>query len=218
MLNKGQKHMLNTAQLAELTNRLQAPVIISNIIKDRQDLCEETQLALHEIISDLEPDKALLAIALCARKITAAYACASASIKILDRECGKIINDYADLWHNHANGITADQDDALDMLEHIAEDLEGLAALLKLSIPFLQTKDETAAALLKILRIQAAAQGLIAETCLGEINTEIYKDHLPANAIKTLTASSNILNFPIANDDRPYAALSREHSPQSTPA
>ncbi len=191
--------MLTEMQLADLTNQLQAPVIVSDIINNQEVLDDEAQLGLHEILSNLQPDSALLAIALSARKIAGAYSCASAGIKILDRECGKIINDYAELWLQHANGKKIDETHAFDTLEHIAEDLEGMASLLKLSIPFLQTKDETAASLFKLLRIQAGAQAMIAETLLGALSTEIYEESLSPQAIKTLTTSSNIVIFPSLN-------------------
>lgn len=188
--------MLNEAELVEINNRLQTPIIINNIIHGHKTFDDDTQFALHTILSDFEPDSALLAIALSVSPVSNIYKNNSTSMRILHRECEKIISDYADLWLQNAKGTAIDENEALDVLENTADDLEGLATLIKLAIPFLQIKDETAAKLFQILRIQANAQSLIAETLLETLGKELHNKPLPVEAIKMLNTANNVIAFP----------------------
>lgn len=195
--------MLSNRELATLINELQVPLIVSDILANEDELEGDVQYALHEIISDMQPDSALLCIALAAKHIARIYHQASPSTRIMDLECERIINDYAPLWlENAKNGNAVESQIALDALMHVPEDLEGLAEMLDLNISFLHAKDETAAALCEVLQIQAEAQAMIAEELFGAINLDMRKErhvYMPTVApeIADVAMNENVIPFPM---------------------
>lgn len=145
-------------------------MVVSDILKGDEALTDDVHYGLHEAISDLQPDSALLAIAMSAGTIARIYGEASPGMKVLSLECDKIIEDYGSMWLRHANNQSLDNEQILDVLTHTPEDLEGMAELLELNACFLKAKDEQAAALCEILLIQAQAHALIADEFIAAAN------------------------------------------------
>jgi len=56
-------------EIAKIANRLQVPLIIADIMNDEGTLTDDVKFGLHEILSDYQPDSALLSIALSALSI-----------------------------------------------------------------------------------------------------------------------------------------------------
>lgn len=56
--------MLSEKELAKLTNTLQIPMIVQGILDGQESFTPDMQYGLHEILSDYQPDSALLSIAL----------------------------------------------------------------------------------------------------------------------------------------------------------
>ena len=56
--------MLSDQNLAVLSNDLQVPRIIGDVLCGVETLGDDGRFALHGLLSDMEPDAALLAIAL----------------------------------------------------------------------------------------------------------------------------------------------------------
>ena len=177
--------MLNDKELATIANRLQAPLIISDIMAGEGELTGDVQYGLHSLISDLEPASALLCIALGGLQITNGRNKASLGTSILKLQCESIINEYAAHWLQNS-GTTA------DIGEHdmscIAEDLEGLGELLDTAMNG-PTKNEPATSLMKILSIQAKAQAVIAEEVCEILSA---KPQIPPQIAKQ---SAEIINF-----------------------
>ncbi len=158
--------MLSEQELASVTNRLQVPLIIQDILDDDGILTDEIQLGLHEILSDDQPDSALLCIALSAQKIANRYQGTSVAMKILNMECSRIIAEYASIWLKNAQEKSLDDNMVFETLVHIPEDLESIAELLEAGMITLQLENNQSAALCQILITQARAQAIIAETYL----------------------------------------------------
>ena len=194
--------MLSEHDLAGLTNRLQVPLIIQDILNDQGALTDDVQYGLHEILSDYEPDSALLCIALSARKIATRFQHRVANLAVLKIECDRIIADYAELWLNNAKDRPVDDNLVFDTLMNIPEDLEGLAELLEINKAFLQRHSADAANLCEILIVQANAQILVAETFVEIMDTDSEEDimandnglaDIPAQAAAT---GGNVIQFP----------------------
>lgn len=158
--------MLSEQELASVTNRLQVPLIIQDILDDEGILTDDIQCGLHEILSDDQPDSALLCIALSAQKIANRYKGTSAALKILSMESNRIIAEYASIWLKNAQEKSLDDNMVFETLVHIPEDLESIAELLEAGMISLQLENNQSAALCQILIIQARAQAMIAETYL----------------------------------------------------
>lgn len=184
--------MLQNKEIATLANKLQVPVVVSDILDGRDELSDDIQYGLHEIISDLQPDSALLAIAVSALKIAKIYEKASPAMTVLVMECERLMQDYGPLWLQNANNENLDHGDIFDILSLIPEDLEGLAELLSHNITFLRTKDEQAAALCNILYIQASAHAMVAETFIEAA----HEAATPQPAIAPAILADNVVQFP----------------------
>lgn len=211
---------LSNKELAALTARLQAPMVIQEILHGEGDFNDDIQYALHDIITDYKPDAALLCIALSMQKIAGIYAAASPIMDVVAIECAKIIDDYGHVWLDYAHqrdfsgdaeaseGMNDLEEEILcDLLDHVSEDLEGLGELLELASDFLKGKNPVAARICDIFKIQAISQAMIAEEFMrayysGE--SLIDESDLPDNVTALSAQSSgddsaqagNIVQFP----------------------
>jgi len=195
--------ILKDQDLALLASKLVTTLIVRDILEDQSpSLEDDTVYALHEEISDLQPDSALLSIALAAREIIALAAYQSASLKVMGLECDRIIGDYGPLWLKHARDQNQDQniDETLlfDTLANIPEDLESIAELLQINADFLQGHDPKAAEICVILQVQADAHAMIAAQFIEVIDE--YEDgyeqqtDTPPATIEFYT--DNVIAFP----------------------
>lgn len=196
--------MLSDQNLATITNRLQVPLIVDDIIHDKTPLTDDTAFGLHEILSDYEPDSALLSIALSARKIAQRFQHKAASMGVLKIECERMISDYADMWLKNANAATLDDNLVFETLMNIPEDLETLSELIESCMPFLKRFSTEAAELLDILSVQARAQVLVAESFIdimdaqNQDNEPLANDNADLEALIPLQAqANNVIQFPI---------------------
>ncbi len=190
--------MLNKKELATVANRLQVPLIISDILAGEGELTDDVHYGLHSVISDLQPDSALICVALGGLKIANAHHVSSPALAVLKIQCESIVDDYAPLWLQNAEKEDVTEHDALDALSNVSEDLEGLADLLALAVDSLQSKDADAASLAKILSIQAKAHAVIADELFGALYSEISEDIADEPQIKSVIANGmndNIIPF-----------------------
>ncbi len=193
--------MLSNQQLATLCNKLQAPVVISEILDERCALTDEVQYALHEVISDLNPDSAVLCIALAARKIAGMTDSNAQTIPIMRMECDRIIEEYGEILIQAANENEEERGErVLEMLDVISEDLEGLTELLEFCSDFVFYDHKIIAELCSILQIQARAHALITEQFAMAV--EAQGRHL----IETLVQANTSVQAARENVVEPIAA------------
>jgi hypothetical protein len=187
--------MLTDKDRALLTTRLQAPLIIEDILSGKSALTDEAHYGLHALLSDFQPDTALLAIAASAEKIAFAYAEASPGMSVLALESKRLLEEYGPLWLQNAHGQTIDATGISELLGYTAEDLEGLAELLEINGCFLRGKDPQAAAVFEILAVQASAQAMIAEEFLlvADQAGEVYGAH----SLSASSLNDNVIAFPV---------------------
>ena len=184
--------MLSENELAKLTNTLQVPLIVQDILDDNGMLSPDVQYGLHEVLSNYQPDSALLCIALSARKIAARFQHNSPNMAVMKMECDRMIADYAELWIQNAESKMIDNNLVFDTLEQIPEDLEALGELLEVNMSFLRPAHEELASLCEILAVQARAQVLIADTFIDmmEQKAEEPVDTTP------IAYNDNVVQFP----------------------
>lgn len=191
--------MLNKKDSALLTTKLHVPMAVRDILAAPEAMEGDEQYALHEVISDLQPDSALLCIALAAKEIAKAAVYPSATTKVLMIECDRIVEDYAPLWLENAREQRIDDALVFDTLAGIPEDLEGLCELLEVNSAFFASHDPKAAALCEILCIQAGAHAMIAEEFIGAIDNEAGEPvdfGLAAGLPPTTENTNNVIPFP----------------------
>ncbi len=189
------KEMLNDKERALLNSRLYVPIVVRDLLETTDDVEDDVHYALHEVISDMQPDSALLAIALAAGQIAAFAAYRSASMKVLNMECERILQEYGLLWLQNAQNGPIDDFALFETLIHTSEDLEGLAELICHNAAFLRDTDPKAACLCDILQIQAEAHAVIAAEFIEAIEVQ---ENAVCSDIRSVAAvlADNVIPFP----------------------
>jgi len=180
--------MTDTA-LAQLHTRLSTPLAVAAMLHEGKLLEEDAQYALHDALSDVEPDEALLSIALSCRHIAAKFSTRIPVATGLAFESRRTVEEYGPAWLDmKGEGDIAAQ--ALT-LRHVPEDLEALADLLDSLRAGMAYEDGPAAMLCDILSLQARAHMEVAEFVLGEIDREDEE-----TAALDCWAEDNVIFFP----------------------
>ena len=195
--------------IATIANRLQVPLVIADILNDEASLTDDVKYGLHEILSNDQPDSALLSIALSAHAIASDENNEGAIFDSLRIDCERVISEYGMMWLRNAQSERLDNNAIFETLVHIPEDLEIIGELLGLTRINLEFTNSDAAQLCKILQVQAGAQSLIAQAFLdsmdigGEEPWKIYQDEdMDMNTILAAESTSqpfytdNIIPFP----------------------
>ena len=194
--------MVNDRDLVKLSNTLEIPMVIQDILDGKEALTGDVQYGLHEVLSNYQPDSALLCIALSARIIAQRYMHRFTNMAVLRMECDRIIEDYAQLWMDHARKRPIDGNMLMDTLSDIPEDLESLTELLHVNMMLLLGKKNTsdAAGLCEVLIIQARAQVLIADSFIEAMEMDSaapqpIQNNRPQGAVVGSKAN-NVIPFP----------------------
>lgn len=188
------KNDTSSQQLARLHTKLVVPFAVGEMLHDGQELTPDMHYALHEALSEMDPDTALLAIALSAAHV-AAQLCPQVPVSCaLNAEAAKIVEEYGADWLSHADGQAPSREgrDLLSLLEHIPEDLEALADILDASRAELEESDPVNQ-IGFILSAQARAHKDIAEYVLAELEGQ---DIQTAPYDRAAATGQNIIVFP----------------------
>ncbi len=189
--------------VARLHAYLVVPVAVSDALACAAPLEGETQYGLHVALSEIDPDSALLAIALSAYRIAQDYVGIVPVASALKMESDKIIQDYAPDWLAHYHDHPVQGDALYDLLCHVPEDLESLADLLESLQASIRDTQDPAHTLCAVLAIQARAHMEIAEYVINELENENLSPEEDGDRfnVPTLFAEempgSNIILFPM---------------------
>ena len=156
--------------IAKIANRLQVRLIIADILNGEGALTDDVRMGLHEILSDDQPDSALLSIALSALSIANTHYETAATFQMLKIECERVIAEYGMMWLQNAQAKNLDTNTVFETLVHIPEDLESISELLEFAKITLEFRDPEAAKLCTILTTQAGAQSIIAQTFIDSMD------------------------------------------------
>lgn len=158
--------------IARLHAYLVVPVAVNEVMDSGLPMVGETQYGLHVALSEIEPDSALLAIALSAQRIAAEFYDTIPVATALKMESDKIISDYGPEWLANFHRHPIQGDDLFDLLCHVPEDLEAMADLLESLQASILNMDHPAHGLCTVLAVQARAHMDIAEFVLSELESE----------------------------------------------
>ncbi len=162
--------------VARLHAYLVVPVAVSEAIQCAAPLDGGTQYGLHVSLSEIDPDSALLAIALSSYRIAAEFSAEIPVAAVLKIESDKIIQDYAPEWLANYHQHPVQGDDLYDLLSHVPEDLESLADLLESLQASIRDPLDPSHTLCSVLSIQARAHMEIADYVLGELENEFVSE------------------------------------------
>lgn len=194
--------------VARLHAYLVVPVAVSDALLTATPLDGETQYGLHVALSEIDPDSALLAIALSAHRIAMEFTREIPVATALRMEADKIIQDYAPEWLAHYHSHPVQGDDLYDLLSHVPEDLEAMADLLESLQASIRDEEHPAHALCAVLAIQARAHMEIADYVLTELENEEVANlmddddfdgvcKVAPQAVIEMAPGSNIILFPM---------------------
>lgn len=194
ILRQKREHiMLQDKDLARLTNTLQVPLIVQDILDGNIALEADIRYGIHEIISEFHPDSALLCLALSARRVAVALQGRYRTMTALKMECDRLIAEYAPLWLDHAGHRAVNETLLFDTLLQIPDDLESLSELLEMDAVILKGAEPDLAALCEIFAIQGRAQALVADAFVDAL----AQDHVPETKIPGAVAQDNVIPFPV---------------------
>ncbi|MFN3826388.1 MAG: hypothetical protein ACK4NR_02045 [Micavibrio sp.] len=187
---------LNEQQLATLHARFIVPIAVQMILNDSEQLDDACEAALHQSLSDLDPDTGLLCLALCAQHIAAA-ARPTPITKMLALSSARIADEYGIALlaeHTHSQKRLSDHE-ALTLLQQVPEDLEELATLMDAVLA--QSGPHSPEGLLcDILSIQAMVHAERAEHELAELTFLKQQKRVKPAAPKLEYLAENVIVFP----------------------
>jgi len=166
--------MLNTlgglakSDIEQLRSYLIVPLAVSDILHHDLQVEPDMQYGLHMALSEIDPDSALLAIALCATHIAEKNLIYAPIASALMKEANDIIAEYGPAWLHHHKQGPMPQDVYADVLQTVPEDLEALADLMDALCADLGSEGEATPILTNLLSVQARAHMEIAEFILAE--------------------------------------------------
>ncbi|MAE50677.1 MAG: hypothetical protein CMH27_02590 [Micavibrio sp.] len=198
--------MLNDKDLAALVTKLEVPMVVGAAIEHGAELQDDVHYALHDLLSEMQPDTALIAIALSAKAIAAAYCGTGSGSEIVIMECDRMISEYGMLWLENSRRGHIDNSYLISILENVPEDLECLAELIDINLCYAAFDNPAIAEICEIMQIQAGAHAIIAEEFLSVMEmaaaqkkknqTDVPANMAAANASETLKFADNIVQFP----------------------
>lgn len=163
---------LSKEEVEQLRQHLIVPLAISDILKHDLDIAPDMHYGLHLALSEVDPDSALLAIALCAIDIGHKAGAISPIAMALQNEAQDILTDYARSWMRKNIHSPLPSHVYEEILETVPEDLESLADLLDALFMDIDDESNEMSVLTKLLSIQARAHMEIADYVLAEIAYE----------------------------------------------
>lgn len=187
---------LSSEQLARLHTKLVVPFAIGDLIKSSADIQPDIQYALHEALSEMDPDTALLAIATSTGHI-AAQLCPDVPVACaLTIEAEKVLNEYGSDWLAHADGRTPSREgeELFEALQHVPEDLEALADILDTLMGLLDDSNQTIKDVCYILSVQARAHMEIADFVIQELQGQDIQTEPYVRTTEDI--AENIILFP----------------------
>jgi hypothetical protein len=183
-------NQLNSNDIDQLQQHLIVPLAVSDILNHDLEVEPEMQYSLHMALSEIDPDSALLAIALSAYDLAEKFKSSFPIAVALQREADTIISEYGPTWLHHYKAGPMPTDVFESILETVPEDLEALADLMDALIADIDLNQSSAICLANLLSIQARAHMEISDFILDEIAYEKAEERT-----QQLDQSKNQLNL-----------------------
>lgn len=176
-------------ELALLKVRMQAPMIVRDLLATNLKLDSDMQFSLSEMISNMDAINTLLCAALSMKEINDFKDAGAQCKNLAGLECERILERY----HENAaiNGPEWD-------IKTLAEDLENFIEMAELCHMSYEILDPKIAAIINVLCAQINAQIMIVDHVIAYMNAQEQHGHksLKVSAYKTGYAADNIVMFP----------------------
>lgn len=185
---------LSDRDLAALHVRFVVPMAVAAILRGEEPMDDVSEYMINDILDNLEPDTALICIALCAQRV-AGHTAHAAIGRAMGSEADRIVSEYGSVWLAHEAGQMEMDEAALRAhLSHIPEDVESLGDLLQATgAELMDETDAVPAILCDILGAQAHVHREKAEI-------ELERHGLTDRELPELHADSgapNVIRFPL---------------------
>lgn len=163
---------LSQNDIDQLRQHLIVPLAVSDILHHDLGVEQDMQYGLHMALSEIDPDSALLAIALCAQDIANKTMMRAPIAAALHQEATYILEEYGATWLHHYRTGPMEENDFEAVLQTVPEDLEAMADLIDALLADLEEDNSNVANIGNLLIIQARAHMEIADYILAEIEFE----------------------------------------------
>ncbi len=163
---------LSQNEIDQLRQHLIVPLAVGDILHHDLPVEEDMQYGLHMALSEIDPDSALLAIALCAQDIASKAMMRAPIAAALYQEAAHILEEYGSTWLHHHRTGPMPENDFESILQTVPEDLEAMADLMDALIADLNEDNSNITLLGNLLSIQGRAHMEIADYILTEIEYE----------------------------------------------
>ncbi len=183
---------IDNIDIGKLYSYFSLPFTVKELLSSKKKLEDDEEYALHEILSEMQPDCALIAIALCARHI-ANHINNNRGGNLLSHSAF-IIGEYAPTWLSNAENNNNNDYIFQDMLMDIPEDLSLLSVLLTGCASKYHDKQNPVAKICNILAVQAASHSDIAQAYLDAIKKSEEKSEKGYN-IPIINTEDNIIRL-----------------------
>ena len=192
------KNMIEKTDLDKLYSFFELPSIISNLLAKNRELEADEEYAIHDILCDMQPDSALIVIALCARNILP-YVHNISSKKLLSHSA-YVTGEYAQQWLDNAceENISGDVTNLQNLLMEIPEDLSIMSSMLTGCAASFVGKNNPVARICNALAIQAASHSDIAVAYLDAIDKSLEM-RKPTEKMETEVKKSEIPIYNLNN-------------------
>jgi hypothetical protein len=189
--------MLHDKDLALLTVKLQIPLLVRDVLMGKGELPDDVHYGIHEALSDMQPDTALLCMAVTIQQmIKVLPQSIKTDAQVLSLECSRIISEYGAVWMKNMRHENMDNAYILKVLEHIPEDLDVLGDLMEVGLGIHVAENSAAADIINILKIQAGAHAIIAEEFLDVFMAQTL--NISSGKSLPQAANGNVVGFPPA--------------------
>lgn len=174
-------------QLAELKSRLEIPLVVRRVLKKSEAFDNDAAYAIAEVMSNLNPEDVLLCAAFSMKEIAGFEALAINDLTFLHMECDRIIERYgstSDLW----------ADTQHNMMDEMAEDLEGFLDLCALCHLSFEVTAPIIAQMIEIFAVQLQSQLLVIDEVI-----DLQADIENALKLSPIEYTDNVIQFPSLN-------------------
>lgn len=176
------------------------PIIIRGALRQNIPLGSEAEYTMHTLLSDFDPDMAILCTVNIVREVCAYEELKNNDFSFLGNLCNLLADKYRPICTLIETNPRLRENKIQNILPQMAEDLDDLIERLELSHIALETQDSAAAEILQILLVQMQSHLMVVEQLLKERNQSITgeKKNCLLDTIAGLSAKeSNIIHFPI---------------------
>ena len=175
--------MLSPKELASLYTRLEAPMIVADLLDHGTPLSEDENLALTIMLSEMTADQLLISIACCTQVIASRIEGDPALTSSLSLQSNFVLDDYGPSWLRRQAHPETFPD--TNWSSYMQEDFVAMSDLLMLCADIFGESSVVAAEICSILQDQALAHAEV-------LDQADFEPVLPESAI----LANNIIPFP----------------------